>query len=83
MGSWYVMWWCLTHMYQHLGGTWPSSELEGKNFHTLKRGQKVPAHCLGLSTKPHGVISRNYSEQTEVPITYHMPRFNVHEHQGC
>jgi len=22
MGSWYVMWWCLTHRYQHLDGTW-------------------------------------------------------------
>ena len=21
MGSWYVMWWCLTHRYQHPGGT--------------------------------------------------------------
>ena len=23
-----------------------------------------------------------YSQQTKVPITYHMPRFNIHEHQG-
>jgi len=22
MDSWYVMWWCLTHRYQHRDGTW-------------------------------------------------------------
>jgi len=38
----------------------PSSELEGKNSHTLKRGQKVPPHCLGLSTKPHSVTPRDF-----------------------
>jgi len=38
----------------------PSSELQGKNSCTLKWGQKVPTHCLGLSTKPYGVTSREF-----------------------
>ena len=35
----------------------PYSGLEGKISHALKRGQQVLPNCLGLSTKPHGVIS--------------------------
>ena len=64
MGSLYTLQWCLTHRYQHLGGTWhiPSSVLEGKNSRTLKRGvQQVPPNCFGLSTKPHGVTSYDFT----------------------
>jgi hypothetical protein len=46
MGSWYVMWLFLTHRYQHLGGTWPSSEL-GENNRTLKRGAEGSCILFG------------------------------------
>ena len=39
----------------------------------------VPPNCFGLSTKPHGL----YSQQTEVPITHHIPRFHIHEQESC
>ena len=61
MGSWYVRWWCLTHRYQHLGGTW-HFHLQGYKERTLVpwRGQQqVPPNCLGLPTKPHAVTSRD------------------------
>jgi len=38
----------------------PSSGLQGKNSHTLKRGQHVPPNYLGLSTLHHGVTSRDF-----------------------
>jgi len=76
MGSWYVMWWCVTLMpTSWWNPVFPSSGLEGKKSHTLRTGAAGPPNCLGLSTKPHGVTSCDYSQQTEVPITYYMPRF--------
>ena len=47
-------------------------------------GQQVPPNCLGLSTKPHGVTSCDFilNILKSPIITYHMPRFNIHEHQG-
>jgi len=62
MGSWYVMWWCLTHRYQHLDGTW-DFHLQGLKERTLaswRGGQPLPPICLGLSTKPHGVTSHDF-----------------------
>ena len=39
----------------------PSSGLEGKNSCILKRGgHQVPPNCLGLSTKHHGITSRDF-----------------------
>jgi len=59
MGSRYVIWWCLTHRYQHLGGTWHFN-LQGYKERALvpwRGGQQVPPKFLGLSTRPHGVTS--------------------------
>jgi len=68
--------WCLTLVpTSWWNPAFPSSGLEGNKSRTLRRGAAGPPNCLGLSTKPHGVTSRDYSQQTEVPITYHMPRF--------
>ena len=62
IGSLYVMQWCLAHRYQHLGGTW-HFHLQGwkERTHEPWRGVwQVPPNCLSLSTKPHGVISRDF-----------------------
>jgi len=79
MGSWYVMWWCLPSWWNL---AFPSSGLEGKNSCTLKRGGSRFLHIFGsIYQTSWSHIPWLYSQQTEVPITYHMARFNIHEHQ--
>ena len=85
MGSWlsdavvsdtYVptSWWKLA---------FPSSGLEGKNSHALKKGAAGSSKLFGsIYQTSWSHILLLYSQQTEVPITYHMPRFNIREHQG-
>jgi len=85
MGSWYVMWWCLTHRYQHFGGTW-HFHLQSWKERTLipwsgrAAGSSKLFRFIYHTSRSH--ILWLYSEQTEVPITYHMAKFNIHEHQG-
>jgi len=85
-GSWYVMQWCLTHRYQLWSSlAFPSSGLKLKNSCTLMRG----GGAAGFS-KLFGSFYQTswshipwlYTQQTEVPIIYYMPNFNIQEHQG-
>ena len=56
----------------------PSSGLEGKNSCIMKRGAAGSSKLFGSSYQTSwSHIPWLYSEQTEVPITYHMPRFNI------
>ena len=80
MGPWYVMQWYLPSWWNLV---FPSSGLEGKNSCTLKReaaGSSKLFRSIYQTSWNH--IPWLYSQQTEVPITYHMARFNIHEHQG-
>ena len=54
-----------------------------KEVSTLKRGAAGSSKLFGsLYQTSWSHIPWLYSQQTEVPITYHMPRFNIHEHQS-
>jgi len=78
------MWWCLTHSYQQLGGTW-HFHLQGyrERTHNLKSEAAGSSKlCGSIYQTSWSHIPWLYSQQTEVLITYHMPRFNIHEHQG-
>ena len=82
MGSWYGMQWCLTYVPTSWWNlAFPSSSSEGKNSHTLKRGAARSSKLFGsIYQTSWSHMPWLYSQPTEVPITYHMPRFNVHEH---
>ena len=61
----------------------PSSGLEGRNSRIMKRGAASSSNLFGsIYQTSWSHIPWIYSQQTEVPITYHIPRFNVHDSQG-
>ena len=63
--------------------TFPSSGSEGRNSHTLNRWAAGSSKLFGSIYKTSwSHIPWLCSQPTEDPITYHMPRFNIHEQQG-
>jgi len=70
MGSCYVMQWCLTHMYHHLGGTW-QHVLQIQAVYCLKGYVTETATqllCLKLATHAKHHISNIWT--TFFNITY-------------
>jgi hypothetical protein len=59
MGSWYVMWWRLTHRYQQLGGTWHFHlQGYGERTHTLKRELAGSSKLYLMESHPVTILNK-------------------------